>query len=186
MHNTDMIRRAMAYAMKCHDGQFRFGSNLPYITHPISVFSIVKQHKDSKNIEEILCASLLHDTIEDCGISKEEIEKSFNILTASLVAELTNNEERIKEIGKEAYMNEHLLELSDWALVIKLADILDNTSDNPSKKMLSRIYNNMSYLKANRKLTNTQQRIYARIMDLIQDYAEPMQMFKFNTGVLDE
>ena len=171
MGNTKMVREAMAFAMQSHEGQTRRKSLLPYITHPIGVFSIVKKFKESKNIDEILCAALLHDTIEDCGVEAKDLEKRFNRMVASIVVELTNDEEEKEKIGKEEYMNKKLLTLTNYALVVKLADILDNTSDNPTEFMLNRVSNNMKHLIENRILTSTQQKIYDQILQLIEEYS---------------
>jgi (p)ppGpp synthase/HD superfamily hydrolase len=65
------VREAIAFAMQVHEGQFRKKSKLPYIVHCISVYATVKKFKESKNFTEIQCAAVLHDTMEDCGISYE-------------------------------------------------------------------------------------------------------------------
>ena len=58
-----MIDRAIEFATKAHEGQFRKGTKRPYIVHPIEVGDIVStMTKD----EEVISAAILHDTIEDC------------------------------------------------------------------------------------------------------------------------
>ena len=168
--NTNLIRQAMTTCIAVHSGQVRRKSGLPYYTHPISVFSIVKKFKESRQIEALCCASLLHDTIEDTTVTFSELKRDFGPVVANLVKELTNDDEEKEKLGKEAYMNKKLLHLSNWALVIKLADILDNSSDNPTDFMLNRIYNNMKFLKENRVLTTTQEKIYVQIIQLISEY----------------
>ena len=60
---------AMVFAAKAHEGQFRKGTRRPYIVHPIEVADIVSgMTKD----EDVICAAVLHDTIEDCrGVTKD-------------------------------------------------------------------------------------------------------------------
>jgi GTP pyrophosphokinase/guanosine-3',5'-bis(diphosphate) 3'-pyrophosphohydrolase len=59
--NADLIRRAYAYGMQMHEGQFR-KSGEPYFTHPVAVAAILtEQQLDDATI----VTALLHDTIED-------------------------------------------------------------------------------------------------------------------------
>ena len=58
-----MIDDAIEFATKAHEGQFRKGTRRPYIVHPIEVADIVSA---MTNDEEVICAAVLHDTIEDC------------------------------------------------------------------------------------------------------------------------
>jgi myo-inositol-1(or 4)-monophosphatase len=158
--------------MRKHDGQIRKGSSLPYITHPVSVYAIVKKYKESKNIEAILCAAILHDVIEDCGVTYFQIFQEFGPMTAGLVQELSNDESEIERVGKEEYINQKLLSLSNYGLVIKLADMLDNASDLPESKMTERIKRNLSHLIEHRALTHTQQRIYDQLQILFEEFQD--------------
>ena len=167
-----LVRKAMAFAMEAHEGQERRKSLLPYVTHPISVYGIVKKYKESKNIEEILAAAILHDVMEDCGVSRTELEEKFGPMVTGLVEELTNNEEEKEKLGKEEYIKQKLLVLSNYALVIKLADILDNASDNPTEFMLKRVRNTMVFLASKRSLTQTQGKIFNEIYSLLKEYEQ--------------
>ena len=82
----DKVQRAYEFASKCHSGQFR-KSGEPYIIHPVAVDCYLADfHAD----RDTLCAGLLHDVIEDCNVSKEEIAERFNEKTAELVDGVTN------------------------------------------------------------------------------------------------
>jgi len=169
-----IVKEAMMFAMQAHEGQYRRISGLPYITHPISVFATVKKYKESKNIDAILCAELLHDTIEDCGVTTTQIEQKFGLLVASIVVELTNDDGKVKELGKQEYINDKIASISNYALVIKLADFLDNCSDNPTTKMLLRIQHHVDFLKKVRALTSTHKKIIVQIEDLFDEYKEKL------------
>ena len=65
-----MIEKAVKFAIKAHEGQFRKGSTIPYITHPLEVCTIVSLITDN---EEVRVASLLHDTVEDTSVTITEI-----------------------------------------------------------------------------------------------------------------
>ena len=82
---VDNIRKAYEYAKYLHEGQTR-QSGEPYIIHPLNVAYILSElHADSSTI----CAGLLHDTIEDTNVSKEEIAILFNDEVATLVEGVT-------------------------------------------------------------------------------------------------
>ena len=59
-----MVQKAIDFATKVHEGQYRKGTDRPYIVHPMEVGKIVSTMTQD---EEIISAAILHDTIEDCG-----------------------------------------------------------------------------------------------------------------------
>ena len=68
---VDHVRRAYYYAEQAHDGQFR-RSGEPYVTHPLAVAGILSDmHMDHQS----LMAAMLHDVIEDTGISKNRYQR---------------------------------------------------------------------------------------------------------------
>ena len=81
----EIIKKAYEYANYLHQGQTR-QSGEPYIIHPLSVAYILSEmHAD----RDTICAALLHDTLEDCNVSKEEIAELFNKDIANLVDGVT-------------------------------------------------------------------------------------------------
>jgi guanosine-3',5'-bis(diphosphate) 3'-pyrophosphohydrolase len=81
----DMVRRAYRYADEAHLGQMR-KSGEPYITHPIAVAA---QCAEWKLDAQALSAALLHDAMEDCGITKTDLIERFGSPVAELVDGLT-------------------------------------------------------------------------------------------------
>ena len=79
------VRRAYKYADEAHLGQMR-NNGEPYITHPIAVAA---QCADWKLDAQALSAALLHDAMEDCGITKVDLIERFGIQVAELVDGLT-------------------------------------------------------------------------------------------------
>ncbi|MDE0785327.1 MAG: RelA/SpoT family protein [Porticoccaceae bacterium] len=78
---VDRIKRAYLFSEKCHTGQVRQSGD-PYITHPLAVANILADmHMDS----ESLMAGLLHDVIEDTGVTKGQISRRFGRTVADLV-----------------------------------------------------------------------------------------------------
>lgn len=82
---VDLVRKAYRFADEAHLGQIR-ASGEPYITHPIAVAS---QCAEWKLDAQALMAALLHDAIEDCGVSKGELVERFGAPVAELVDGLT-------------------------------------------------------------------------------------------------
>lgn len=143
--HSDSVDHMFKYAKKHHDatGAVRKHSGNPYWEHPESVASLAKAYGGTE--EEVMTA-LSHDTLEDTDISVEDLAKKFGPRIAELVAEITNDNERIKQIGKEQYMNEELCELSHPALFVKLCDMLYNMLDYPKKQQAERMVRNLDYL----------------------------------------
>lgn len=77
---VNIIENAFKFALNKHEGQYRKGTMIPYITHPFAVSMILKHHGYD---DEVVAAGLLHDVLEDTDTSEKELLKLFgeNILT---------------------------------------------------------------------------------------------------------
>ena len=83
--STDLVRQAYRYADECHEGQMR-KSGEPYIAHPLeTALFLAGLHLDSHTI----IAALLHDVVEDCGVSLDEITQRFGPEVSKLVDGVT-------------------------------------------------------------------------------------------------
>jgi len=128
---SDLVLRAREFAEKKHEGQVR-KDGTPYFGHLVRVADIVLKFKKCKRIDEIVAAAFLHDTLEDSDTGISELRKEFGEVVALLVVELTSDKLRAKLDGKANYLSAKFSSeraISNWALVIKLADRLDNVSD---------------------------------------------------------
>ena len=121
-----MVARAIAFATKAHEGQFRKGTKRPYIVHPLEVGEIVATLTFD---EEIISAALLHDTIEDCqGITREVLAREFSERVAALVAQ--ESEDKSKTwFERKSHTIEHLKYAPYEVRMIGLADKLSNIRD---------------------------------------------------------
>lgn len=152
------FKKALEYAKDKHKGQSR-ASGKPYITHPIRVAQLVTKYKKSKNLDLLITAALLHDTLEDTYASYREIEGKFGLNVADLVREIYTAKSQPNLVGKANYLARKMEDLSSYALVIKLADRLDNICDLEGleemrkHQMLSDTRYMVTYLKKHRKLT---------------------------------
>ena len=165
---TSMILKATLFATKKHNGQFRKVSGEPYVSHPILVSELVRQYKSSKNLESLIVAALLHDTLEDTNTTFLEISTTFSPMIAGLVLELTSDIKGIEKYGKNNYLKRKMIGMSSYALVIKLVDRLSNIMDNPTDKYCKDTIKLLNYISLNRKISNTHKKIIKDIKKIIQ------------------
>ena len=122
-----LLTAAYRFADEAHAGQFR-SSGDPYITHPISVASICA---DWKLDVHTLMAALLHDTIEDSGVNKEDVAERFGIDTAEIVDGVTKLDKikfTTREEGQAESFRKMLIAMARdiRVLLVKLADRTHN------------------------------------------------------------
>ena len=129
-YNPDAIsdvKKAYDYASYLHNGQVR-QSGEPYISHPLNVAYILSEmHADSDTV----CAGLLHDTLEDTNIKKEDIAHDFNQNVANLVdgvTKLAKMNFSSKQDQNYANTRKIITGITDDVriIIIKLADRLHN------------------------------------------------------------
>jgi (p)ppGpp synthase/HD superfamily hydrolase len=173
---TEDVKQALSYATQAHQGQTR-SSGEPYIGHPVRVAQIVQQYKQSHNIDALIAAAYLHDTIEDTDTTQHALHDLFGGLVASLVQELTSDLEEIKRVGKQEYLAKKMAhDLSSYALVIKLADRLDNVKDITTAKTpewrqryRAETEHMLDYLEKNRTLSGTHKKLVQLIKNKLNE-----------------
>lgn len=170
---SENLKKAIEYAIEMHEGQKRRNGS-PYIKHPLSVAKNVLKYKKSKNLEILLISACLHDTLEDTEATYYDIIQQFGPQVASIVLELTTDQDMKNVLGKERYLAIKMKNMSSWALVIKLCDRLDNISDlsKCTEKTFKTKYINetigiLNYLFKNRKLSKTHLTIVEHIICLL-------------------
>ena len=153
------------FARRRHNdtGAIRKVSKEPYWVHPEGVAKIVMEHGGS-DIE--IKAAMAHDTMEDAGVSYDDMVEKFGEEVASIVKEVTNDNDEIAKIGKERYISEELCRLSPEALTVKLADMLYNMKDSPTEKNYERMRKNVAFLMMNRHLDGKHLELAQEIMEV--------------------
>ncbi|TAK74281.1 MAG: bifunctional (p)ppGpp synthetase/guanosine-3',5'-bis(diphosphate) 3'-pyrophosphohydrolase [Aquabacterium sp.] len=121
------VREAYRFADEAHLGQFR-ASGEPYITHPIAVAGLCA---DWKLDAQAIMAALMHDAMEDCGVTKIELIERFGVPTAELVDGLTKLDKlqfSTREESQAESFRKMLLAMARdvRVILIKLADRLHN------------------------------------------------------------
>ena len=129
MIQNNILEKAIIFAAKKHSGQTRKGNGTPYILHPARVMAILYGVKKSSNLNLLMAICILHDTVEDCGVTTAEIAKKFGHHVAACVDELTTDKKKCEEMGKAEYLLNKMLKMSSYSLCVKLADRLDNIND---------------------------------------------------------
>ncbi|RYF36757.1 MAG: bifunctional (p)ppGpp synthetase/guanosine-3',5'-bis(diphosphate) 3'-pyrophosphohydrolase, partial [Comamonadaceae bacterium] len=124
---VDAVRKAYRFADEAHLGQMR-ASGEPYITHPIAVAA---QCAEWKLDAQALMAALLHDAIEDCGVTKPDLIERFGAPVAELVDGLTKLDKlqfNTREEGQAESFRKMLLAMARdvRVILIKLADRTHN------------------------------------------------------------
>ena len=118
---------ALAFAAERHRHQRRKDRQAsPYINHPIALAERLLAHgiADSR----VLCAAILHDTLEDTRTTPKELSDRFGAAVAGIVEEVTDDKSLPKEERKRLQI-EHASGLSAAAKLVKLADKCDNLRD---------------------------------------------------------
>jgi GTP pyrophosphokinase len=116
---------ALKFASASHRGQMRKGTSTPYIAHPLGVASIAMEFGAA---EAQAIAALLHDTMEDCGVTRAEIERRFGPDVARIVADCTDSTTHPKppwKARKEKYIA-HVATVKPDVLLVSAADKLHN------------------------------------------------------------
>ena len=80
--NTELLDRAILFAVKAHAGTERRGKGFPYIVHPLEAVEIVATITPD---QELLAAAALHDVVEDTDISADDLRAEFGNRIADLV-----------------------------------------------------------------------------------------------------
>lgn len=146
------IIRAINFSALKHKGQTRKISGLPYIIHPMIVSQLIIKYKpNSSNLEDLQCALILHDVLEDTDATFEEIEREFNCLIASIVVEMTSDPIAIGRMGKNNYLKDKMLHMSKYSFICKLCDRLGNILDSPQIKYVQDTIDLINYVRRNRK-----------------------------------
>lgn len=126
----ELVERAFAFAETAHRGQRR-RSGAPFLTHTLRVAREVVKLLGTRTEATIVCVALLHDVIEDTGVSREALTKQFNPEIATLVDGVTKIS-HLSFTSPEAHQAENFRKLilamaTDLRVVlVKLCDRLHN------------------------------------------------------------
>ena len=138
LYNTNMsviqkIQKAIKFAVKTHEvyqKQTRKGKDIPYIIHPLTVGLILSRFNAN---DDLVCAGILHDTIEDGipgkKVTYEMLEERFNENVAQMVLDVSETNKDLPWIERKKEAIEHIKDFSHDSLMLKSADVISNVSE---------------------------------------------------------
>lgn len=125
-----MLETAIAFATERHAGQKRKAPDgapaLPYIVHPLDVMS--RLVRAGITDEVTLAAAVLHDVVEDCGVTWATLGGAFGVEVADVVVEVSDPADLSKSAAKKRQV-QIAPSLSARAKLVKLADKTANVAD---------------------------------------------------------
>jgi len=163
------IFKALQFAIKAHGDQKRKYTGDPYIIHPIAVAELVS---DVGGDEDMICAAILHDVVEDTHVTLDDIVQKFGADIAGLVSSLTDisKPEDGNRATRKAMDKRWIASRCAKSKTIKLADLIDNSSTivehdpNFAKVYISE---KRELLKV---LQEGDQQLYQRAKKIVNDY----------------
>ena len=128
-NDLKLVIKALAFAADKHRNQRRKNVEAsPYINHPISLADILCDEAQVNDIN-VLCAALLHDTVEDTEATAEELTAKFGQQISDIVMDVTDDKTIEDKQRRKQLQVEHAAHISDPAKLIKMADKISNLRD---------------------------------------------------------
>ena len=120
---SQLVEKATRFAAIKHDGQYRKGTNIPYISHPFGVAMILMEEKQPENL---IAAALLHDMLEDTDATEEELFRIFGEDILMLVKAASEPDKSLSWELRKQHKIDGLPYRSTEELYLILADKLHN------------------------------------------------------------
>ncbi len=121
--DSPLIFHAIQFASAAHAGQYRKGTRIPYLIHPLRVAAILLE---AGCPEDLAVAAVLHDTVEDCFVTLDQIRRLFGSRIAELVAGASEPDKTLPWERRKQHTIDFLQTAGDDQLLVCLADKLDN------------------------------------------------------------
>ena len=122
-----MLEALQFAAVKHRDQRRKDLEASPYINHPIALANILWREGGVTD-PNVICAALLHDTVEDTKTTAAELRKAFGKKIASIVMEVTDDK-KLEKADRKRLQIEHAPHLTREAKLVKLADKISNVRD---------------------------------------------------------
>lgn len=161
MKNRPFYRKVVEFATEKHRGQYRKPPGRePYIEHPIRVSNAAVEHWMNKfpavstpgSLIVIAAIGLLHDVVEDTGVTIDELRKFLYSIEDDSVSQLQKDEivggvKLLTRMSKSELVVPYVLGIKEnsFARVVKLEDLNDNTKDLQDGNLLDK-YNLIRYI----------------------------------------
>jgi (p)ppGpp synthase/HD superfamily hydrolase len=123
---SNRVFQAIEFATKAHGGQFRKGTKIPFIVHPINVG---RKLIELDAPEDLVIAGFLHDTVEDTATTLEDIDKFFGEKVATLIGFISEPDKTKPWKERKQHTLDKLKNASSEIILLECADKLDNIKD---------------------------------------------------------
>jgi (p)ppGpp synthase/HD superfamily hydrolase len=179
------ILAAARFAAERHAGQRRKGDSAePYVNHLLEVAELLARLSDELDTN-LIVAALLHDTIEDVGVTRAEIARRFGEDVASLVAEVTDDKSLPKE-ARKALQIENAAHKSPRAQALSAADKITNirsiATSPPANWSFER---RVEYVRWARQVVGCYSHLNGRLADEFQRVSAELQEWEKSGGTKD-
>ncbi len=134
IHFSSRLNHAIRVASRAHEGQFRKGSDTPYIAHPMAVAMITQQYLED---EDMFIAALFHDILEDVPkwtYSRDNIREDFGEEVLAIVEDVSEPNINIPVLAawteRKNYYIEHISNTNNpKSILVSIADKIHNMSE---------------------------------------------------------
>jgi (p)ppGpp synthase/HD superfamily hydrolase len=121
--DSPLIFHAIQFASAAHAGQYRKGTKVPYLIHPLRVAKILIEAGCPENLA---VAAILHDTVEDCFVTYNQIESLFGRDVCEFVRGASEPDKSAPWEQRKQHTIDFLRTAHDGMLLVSVADKLDN------------------------------------------------------------
>lgn len=167
------VIQASELAVFAHKSQYRRGTDIPYVVHPLRVARVISESKIPEGLKinrrAATLAAILHDVLEDSDTDPKIIKKLFGKTVSRIVEELTQDK-TLPQKKRRKKMVKSCKEMSNEAKLVKLADREDNLRDmQPFGIRSNIIYCNETIRMLDSGLSGISPEIEGRIRRILSD-----------------
>ncbi|MFD0828208.1 HD domain-containing protein [Neobacillus sp. M.A.Huq-85] len=119
----EIVEKALQTASKAHEGQYRKLTDIPYITHPVAVGMLLMK---AGYLDDVVAAGILHDTVEDTGLTLEVLKRKFGEKIAEIVSGCSEPDKSLSWEKRKEHTIEFLKTASKEIRAVACADKLHN------------------------------------------------------------
>lgn len=166
------VFKALEFAVNAHSGQFRKGTKLPYIVHPVDVMRILISHNAST---DAVIAGILHDTLEDTTTTVDDLKQTFGERITQLIMGASEPDKSLSWEERKKHTFEFLSQTNDVEqLMVACADKLSNVST--IKQDFDAIGNEI--WKRFKRGYDQQKWYYCGLADIFEKHTDESDLFK--------
>jgi (p)ppGpp synthase/HD superfamily hydrolase len=119
-----LVDTALVFAARAHKGQVRKTTDIPYLVHPVGVMLVLLECGETE--PELLAAALLHDTVEDTGVTLAQVREAFGARVAEIVQGCSEPDKRDTWEARKRHTVAYLKTAPRPVQLVSAADKLHN------------------------------------------------------------